>query len=677
MAAYADTTSPDPASDPSQTTQTTSTPDPAPAADPAPTPAPAPAPDPAPAPVSTPAPAAVAPTTTQGPTTPPGPSSKTYTFNAGTGLWENDYYTWNPTTGKTTPKTAPNYSYNPNTGMWDTTQWVYNAPSGKYIPNVVTTAAPPSGLNGSITNTGPDSTNKINDGSTNNGTFDNFFNASISNNLSQVATSGDANVLFNTTGGNATTGGASNIANVINMLQSTTNLLGNNFTTFSQNIGNWQGDLLLDPSALGSVGVNSDAVNNLTVKSAANGQIDNNIDLASTTGNATINGNTTGGNATSGDANAVANLVNVINSAVTDGQSFLGVLNIYGNLDGDILLPPDMLNALIASSGPDSTNTVKSTGDTTLNADLSNNQSINNTVNANATTGAANVTGNTTGGNATTGNAQTNVTLLNLTGHQVVANNAMLVFVNVLGKWVGLIMDAPGGSNAAALGGGITANNTVANNADVDLSNNSAINNNVNLNSASGDATVSHNTTGGNATTGNATASANIANIENSSLSLSNWFGILFINVFGTWNGSFGVNTAAGNAPTAGQSSVPTGTAGGGSKLVDFVPKAAPSATSYLPLPMGNVVDSQSSDDHHAAVLGTTDAHGPTASTPVAATHAQHDWTLLSLGLIAAACLLGIERVLSLRNNRRQNRPQAATPVVAGLTMAGSASEEE
>lgn len=43
-----------------------------------------------------------------------------------------------------------------------------------------------------------------------------------------------------------------------------------------------------------------------------------------------------------------------------------------------------------------------------------------------------------------------------------------------------------------------------------------------------------------------APASANILNMTTSTFSLSDWFGILFINVFRTWNGSFGINTASG-----------------------------------------------------------------------------------------------------------------------------------
>ena len=65
-------------------------------------------------------------------------------------------------------------------------------------------------------------------------------------------------------------------------------------------------------------------------------------------------------------------------------------------------------------------------------------------------------------------------------------------------------------------------------------------------NAQSGNATVRNNTLGGNATTGDAKTSVNVMNLANSSFNLSDWFGILFINVFGNWYGSFGVDTAAG-----------------------------------------------------------------------------------------------------------------------------------
>jgi len=46
---------------------------------------------------------------------PTGADAKTYTYNTETKLWENDYYTWNPITKQTKPKSTPAYSWNPTT----------------------------------------------------------------------------------------------------------------------------------------------------------------------------------------------------------------------------------------------------------------------------------------------------------------------------------------------------------------------------------------------------------------------------------------------------------------------------------------------------------------------------------------------------------------------------------
>ena len=536
-----------------------------------------PASDPAPTPsTSTPS------TETQGSAKPTGADANKYVYNPETGMYENDYYIWNPATKQTTPKTMPTYSYNPATGMWDTTEWVYDAPSGKYIPNTVSTPVAPAdavqdtdsarsvapALTGSnIDNTGPDSTNNGSTTTTNTGIFDTFYNASISNNLTQNAVSGNVLLSGNTTVGNGTSGDATNLANIINMLQSTWSpLAGGTLSTFTATIdGDVTGDLYIDPASISHTGSNSNnslnntGSNNLTVNTATNGTITNNVDLNATTGDVAVTGNTTGGNATSGNALAMANLVNAINSSIAAGRSFMGMINITGNLNGDILLPPEILNSLIASTGPGSSNSVANSVSNNVEGNVTTNQTINNNVTATATTGTAEVSHNTTGGNATSGNATTQINILNLTGKEVVGKDALLVFVNVLGKWTGLIMNAPQGSTAAALGGGIvtntgadstnTATNTTSNNMALNALTNQTINNNVHVNAASGDASVTDNTTGGNATSGNATAAVNIANINTSNLSFSDWFGILFINVFGTWNGSFGINTDAGNTP--------------------------------------------------------------------------------------------------------------------------------
>ena len=42
----------------------------------------------------------------------------------------------------------------------------------------------------------------------------------------------------------------------------------------------------------------------------------------------------------------------MINSALTAGKSFLGVVNINGNLNGDILLPDNFVDQMLASNVP-------------------------------------------------------------------------------------------------------------------------------------------------------------------------------------------------------------------------------------------------------------------------------------------------------------------------------------
>lgn len=594
----------------------------------------------------------------QGPTKPTGADSSTYHYNETTGCWENEHYIWDPATNQTRPKEQQTYSYNPTTGMWDTTEWRYSPAGGTYEPNVISYVQAPAGAK--TINSADDEnphTSSNNDGvkahDDSNLTFNSFYDASISNRIISVSTTGNAGVFGNTLGGSATSGNATDVANVFNLLQSAAGFLGNgDITTFVSNIdGDVVGDLYLDPSALASLqgSSNTGLPSNVDVNVQNNGQINNDIDLTAQTGNAAVQNNTTGGSATSGNANAVANVVNMINSLIGAQKSFLGMININGNLNGDILLPPDLLNTLIASN-----NIPKVDPTTVLSAEvlanLNNSQQVNNNVNANAATGEATVANNTSAGSATTGAANTNVTILNLTGRQVIGSNALLVFVNVLGSWVGLIMDAPNGSTAAALGGGITQNDIAS--GTYNLNDNNEINNNINVNAFTGDATVSDNTNAGNATTGNATASANIANVINSQMSLSGWMGILFINVFGTWHGSFGVNTDAGNAPAPAAPAATGAAAAAAPQVFSFVPKSTNNYTAqYVNNSDQQVEQSSDISNQNIAVLGTTDATPPASSATQPGT--TYNWMYAVVAIFIALVLFGTEKLIRVLRERK------------------------
>ncbi len=604
------------------------------------------------------------PTTLTGPTTPTGPQSptgddgQTYSYNAATGYWENDYYYWDPVTHLSYPKNQPGIAYNPKTGTWETTDWHWDAAKGAYVPQTKSFAAKPrsgGSLSASISNTGSGSNNGINLNGLNSAQIDLVYRSQVQNNIVLSSQSGDASVTSNTIGGNAGTGDAQSIANILNMLQSAWGTLGSdNIATFVGDVnGNVVGDITFDPSSILASASNSD----IDVHVANDGQIDNTINVSATSGDALVDSNTKAGSATSGDATALVNLINMINSAIYANKSFVGILNINGDLEGDILLPPSLLQALIAATGANSNNQINAGGTTNVDVNVDTNRSITNQISADASSGQATVGSNTIAGDAITGAAENNLVMLNLTGQRVVAKNALVVFVNVLGSWVGLIMNAPAGTNAAITATGASSTNQINapgdKNVDVDISENSNINNDITVSAHSGDASVTKNTEAGGATTGHAKTGVNILNMIDSDFNVSDWFGVLFINVFGTWHGSFGVNTPYGNAPAAG------GMEGGSSATAaaDSAATAAvaPKVFQFIP---GSSNGSSGSNSNNGAIVASTSGSKPGPSALLAATNSKatspgivvnlrRNWALPTVTISMGIMLLVGERLIN------------------------------
>lgn len=543
-------------------------------------------------------------------------------------------------------RTPEKYTFNPETQHWDSNKWAYNPVSGVYerIAQPPVSEAEPTSTADPITtdelqpvSTEPQSSSTINVDT----------NAAINNTLNSNATTGDANVKQNTAAGNATTGDATAVANIVNMMNSSVSTSGAGFASFVTDVvGDVHGDIMLYPMLLAAMLKAANTPSSSTVAVNNDLQINNDINLAATTGDANVKGNTTAGDATTGSANTVANVMNIINSIIAANQSFVGTVNIYGNLDGDILVAPDFLPQLLAN------NTGSSTTGGSLAVSSDDTQSIINNIDLSAISGQATVANNTNAGNASTGDAKTNLVLLNLSGHQVVAKDSLLVFVNVLGQWVGIIVDAPNGTSAAALGTGVTTNNTTPD-LTIDVDSRSRIVNNIDLNSQSGDAAVTGNTTAGNATTGSATASANVANIAGSQFGLSGWFGVLFINVFGSWLGSFGVDTERGNTPavTGGMGNVnPAVTSSTTHQAVQFIAHTAnlASQTPYYGSSRNDdnrktvalQTSDGESDDQGVMGAATKAARTPSAGIAInqSATTTQFDF----LPFLAAAFLIGL-----------------------------------
>lgn len=510
---------------------------------------------------------------------PTGAEGVTFHYNADTGLWENDYYTYDPATGIKTPKVPLEYTYDPATGQWDTTIWQYGAAQQAYqqvqisvpvvpdgaithggpttdangtpaldasgtgnsatpliVPTATSVDTADTPLNALDTNGGGSSPDTQSDDSTAKNITNNTTGTTLNNTINSTAQSGNATADDNDDIGTVSSGDGNATANVINLLQSQASFAGSGVATFTKDIqGDVTGDLLIDPGTLtGSTTINPSGLTNAKINNVTDASITNNINLLAGSGNALANDNDDVDSVASGNANAIADVINMINSVVAANKSFVGTINIYGNYTGNILMPADSLNALLGSASPAplNTSTVVNNADTT---------NIANNVDLAAKSGNATAGNNDSVGSVISGNALTNLTILNLTGHQVIAANSLLVFVNVMGTWVGLIMDAPAGATSAALGGGVTNNAVLADASKINNTGNFGITNNITAHATSGDATATDNDDVGSVASGNATASANIANLVNSTFSVSNWFGILFINVFGSWHGNFAV----------------------------------------------------------------------------------------------------------------------------------------
>jgi len=155
---------------------------------------------------------------------------------------------------------------------------------------------------GSIDNTGPDSSNVITFNNDTDVDVDNDNDVDVDNDSDQDADSGDARVHHNTTGGDASTGDAMND----NLFRATVRLNNSGAGLASLNGG--------DGGSTGSIDTTGpDSTNTITFNNGLDVDVDNDNDVDidndsdqdADSGDAWVNDNTTGGNATTGNATNV------------------------------------------------------------------------------------------------------------------------------------------------------------------------------------------------------------------------------------------------------------------------------------------------------------------------------------------------------------------------------------
>lgn len=456
-----------------------------------------------------------------------------------------------------------------------------------------------SGVPGASVVNSDNGTGSSNDGSVsivNNGTTIQDNNAAINNSLHQDTTTG-SNAADDNVGdaaietGDANTSGTIVTAvntNVDGVAVSEFNInddhIGDIILDFAANCiaGCSSGSLLAQNTDNGSESVNDaslDLQNNNSTFQNNDAAIGNDMYLTADSGNNSASRNIGGDTQIStGDANIAADVLTFANNNIA-GNVVFGVVNIFGDLIGDILFDEEQLAAMgiNCTTGCTPTDvTANNTGngsDSTNNADVtvannndtfqSNDADITNNLVFDATTGDNHTNANTGGDSSIdTGNTSIEANVLNIVNSNIVGGNMWLVLINQAGNWIGKIIGAPQGQNFAGSDGTqfavdengfITATNNgnganSDNNASVSQENNNTtvqnnkanIVNNLYLDANTGGNNANDNT-GGNAKikTGDAQVIANLVNFVNNNIAGNGKLFVTVVNVFGSWMGDF------------------------------------------------------------------------------------------------------------------------------------------
>ena len=413
--------------------------------------------------------------------------------------------------------------------------------------------------------------------------------AKVNTNLKQDSVTGQNSTSDNTGGDSSLTTGDANVSGTV-ITDVNTNAAGMMVAEFNV-VDDQRGDLILDfaancvlgcdsgPITASNTGNGSDSVNasnaDYSNDSATfqnnNAQIGNDLVLSADSGNNTASRNTDGdSNITTGDANVAANIITLANNNVA-GQLVYGVVNVFGDLIGDIILTEDQIKnccggqmtALNSGNGSGSTNASDITVDNTTGVFQDNDVEIANNLIFDAETGDNSSSRNTGGDSSiTTGSTSVDANIYNIANLNMAGGNMWLVFINQAGNWIGKLMGAPTGTTYAGSdnaefevdeNGFITATNknngsdsnndsnvTQSNTNNTTQNNTAVIENNLNLSANTGGNTASDNT-GGNSSikTGDANIIVNMVNFVNNNIVGDGKLLVTVVNVFGSWIGDF------------------------------------------------------------------------------------------------------------------------------------------
>ena len=358
--------------------------------------------------------------------------------------------------------------------------------------------------------------------------------AEIATEATSTAATGENSADNNSGSAVIATGDANASANIINIVNST--FTGSDgFIAFLNIFSSLFGDLDFRNSLfLNSTCPDCDIFSgDLSVNNQNTASIHNDAVVRAQTGGNSASGNAGAGVIATGDANAAANVFNVVNTNVVGSNYLLLVMNNFGSWNGDLVLPSKYLFPNCCS------------GAGSVSVNNNSDASIENNISGEAETGGNEANGNTNG-LVVTGNANAVANTLNQVNTNIFGSDSVMIAFRFFGDWTGNVFSAPegfswiesdgglvlmGDPSAGGFGGGAGSSTTINN------SNFADIRNNVRVLALTGDNRASGNGGGGVIATGNANAATNVVNVVNTNIFGRNWI-LALVNVFGNWNGN-------------------------------------------------------------------------------------------------------------------------------------------
>lgn len=432
------------------------------------------------------------------------------------------------------------------------------------------------GTTGSETNTDNDTLKVDND------------NQIYAENEIQVESSSGGNTLNNNDGtAQLSTGDVDLMVTLLNILN--LNITGEEFTHLIVNIfGDLTGDVDLDKIAQ-NIGMTDEQIeaisrnelteqetNNYLINNNNQAVVDNDVNVLGVSGNNDLSNNEDKTSVLTGRIKILVALINFINTNYVGTEWYFAMVNIFGSLQGDLVLPDP--NQFLVDESAIANNTSENNGTDTniknednISSQNENQVDINNNISVSGDTGSNTAYDNDDQVNQNTGGVNAVGQLTNWLNVNIFGNNWVLLVINVFGKWYGQILGFPQAGNIEApengmlmlAAGGVNgagpqvdqssqsqnSNSKIeeTNNWDVKNNNQAQVDNNLQVSGVSGGNSTNNNEDPVFVNTGWIDISANLLNIVNMNITGKNWM-LVIVNIFGDFIGDItfpGVKKAA------------------------------------------------------------------------------------------------------------------------------------